>query len=34
MAHVKQKIWDAVKAGEITEEQAKERWKAYLERCK
>jgi len=30
MGEVKKKIWDAVKAGQITEEQAKKRWEAYL----
>ncbi len=31
MTAVKKKLWDRVKAGEITEEEAEAKWKAYLE---
>ena len=34
MAKVKKELWSQVKSGEITEEQAKERWGAYVRRVK
>ena len=34
LAAVKKKIWDAVAAGKISEEDAQKRWEAYRDRRK